>query len=550
MANNERSGSAGFSRESIRVTSGHFRRSGICVAAWALALTVTASAASWAQSAEQAGSVTLQGTVQGHVRDSSGGPVANAVVSLQPATGPQPDVPVITHTDFEGKYSFTPLGEGAFTVRVEMIGYVQAIFGPVVLTKNETKTIDLTLGSPKTAEKSGAPAPEFFDEPQFTVAGVTQATNSGGHGSDTVLRTTEALAKATLSLSKEKEPDASSTPAKPDATEASLRDAVAREPESFKANQQLGKLLADRGKTAEAVPYLLRASQLKPSDPEVHHLLGSVEEQLGNPLEAVREYQRAAELDPSELNLFDWGTELLTHRALEPATEVFTKGDRLFPQSVRMLIALGVVWYARGSYDEATQCLVKASDLAPDNPAPYIFLGKMQSVETATSSKGSLERLARFAQLQPDNALANYYYAVSLWKQSAREVRERSADSPDNSEPSAQVESLLLKAVRLDPKLGEAHLQLGILYSQRADFPRATAAYQKAIEVSPDLDEILAEAHYRLAQAYVRTGAKTKAQEELQIHDQIARKTKENTERERREIQEFVVSLRGKDSER
>jgi hypothetical protein len=52
---------------------------------------------------------------------------------------------------------------------------------------------------------------------------------------------------------------------------------------------------------------------------------------LGNPLEAVREYQRAAELDASEQYLFDWGTELLTHRALEPAAEVFTKGNRLFP---------------------------------------------------------------------------------------------------------------------------------------------------------------------------------------------------------------------------
>jgi tetratricopeptide (TPR) repeat protein len=166
-------------------------------------------------------------------------------------------------------------------------------------------------------------------------------------------------------------------------------------------------------------------------------------------------------------------------------------------------------------------------------------------VET-TPSEGSVERFARFAHLQPDNALANYYYAVSLWKQSA------SAMSRD-TERSARVESLLLKAVHLDPKLGAAYLQLGILYSQREDFPRAISAYQKAIEVSPEeagseLDETLEEAHYRLAQAYRRTGDQAKAQGQLQVHDQLSRKTKGDIERERRKIQEFVIGLRNKDS--
>ena len=58
------------------------------------------------------------------------------------------------------------------------------------------------------------------------------------------------------------------------------------------------------------------------------------------PLAAVREYQRAVELDANEPNLFDWGAELLVHRAVEPAIEVFTKGNRLYPQSSRMLLGL------------------------------------------------------------------------------------------------------------------------------------------------------------------------------------------------------------------
>lgn len=504
-------------QEPIRVTSGHFARTGIYAAACVLAVAgVLAQSQDPARSATLQGTLqdTLQGTLQGDVRDSSGRPVANATVFLQAATGTETPSAQIqtTHADSAGAYRFSALREGVYTLRAEMTGYDRTIVGPVSLAPKETKKIDLAL-VPTKASGVVAPVPEFFDEPQFTVAGVTQATNSGGHGSDTVLRTTEALARATVSLSKK--PVASSSAATSTATESSLRDAVAR----------------------------------NPKDPELHHLLGDVEEKLGNPLEAVREYQRAAELNPSELYLFDWGTELLTHRALEPATEVFAKGNRLFPKSVRMLVALGVAWYARGSCDQAAEHLVSASDLDPDNPTPYLFLGRMQSVET-TALEGSVERLGRFAQLQPENALANYYYAVSLLKESGKQLAS-SVDS--DTERSARVEALLQKAVHLDPKLGAAYLQLGILYSQRAEFSRAISAYQKAIEVSPEevgpqLDQTLEEAHYRLAQAYLRTGEKAKAQEELELHRQLAKKTKEDAERKRSEIQQFVISLRDRNS--
>jgi tetratricopeptide (TPR) repeat protein len=542
------------------VSPSHFGQTRIYLAGCVLAV-MAAVAPVRAQSREPASAATAQATLQGLVRDSTGTPVANVAVFLQIATGEQTHTTQanITHTDMDGKYRFTAVRAGAYTLRAAMNGYGEAIVGPVNLGQKEMKDIDLTLiSATASTSQNASPAkpvtgkpreqiPEFFDEPQFTVAGVTQATNSGGHGSDTVLRTTEALAKATVSLSKESA--GSSTAATSTATESSLRDAVAREPENFEANRRLGKLLVDNGRAAEGVPYLERASRLNPRDPELHHLLGDVEEKLGNPLDAVREYQRAAELDPSEPNLFDWGTELLTHRALEPATEVFTKGNRQFPKSVRMLIALGVAWYARGSNDQAARCLVNASDLAPDNPTPYLFLGRMQSVE-GTPSEGSVERLRRFAQLQPDTALANYYYAVSLWKQSASAV-DPGRDNDRVTERSARVESLLQHAVLLDPKLGAAYLQLGILYSQRKDFSRAISAYRKAIEVNPEQvsresDETLEVAHYRLAQAYLRTGDKIKAQQELKLHDRLAKKTKENAERERRANLQFFISLQNK----
>lgn len=524
-----------------------------------------------AQSQQQRNDATSLGTIQGYVRDSGGKPVPNADVSLLlvPATKrssstPQAATPQVVQADLQGAYRFTALPAGAYSLHAEMKGFGDAITGPLTLAVQETRRIDLVLPAAKASESQAAPetpavkttthAPQFYDEPQFTVAGVTAATNSGGHGSDSVLRTTEELARATASLSGEptqgpgKDRAGSSSAFSSAANEASLREGVRLDPEEFDANWRLGKLLAADGKPSEAVPYLKEASRINSNHAEVHHLLGDVEEKLGNPLDAARELQYAAELDPSEAYLFDWGAELLTHRALEPATEVFAQGTRLFPHSVQMQIALGVTWYARGSYDQAAQCLATASDLDPANPAPYLFLGKMLSTET-TPPAIAIEKLARFVELQSENALANYYYAVALWKQAA------SADSghDDNLDRHAErVQSLLQKAARLDPKLGVAYLQLGILDARRGDFSAAISAYEKAIQLSSNHndteddahEDTLGEAHYRLAQAYLRTGEKAKAQKELRLHDEISKKTKEDAERERRRIQEFVISLR------
>src|ERR1700691_5165779 len=413
-------------------------------------------------------------TVQGSVRDSGNRPVAGASVCLQAKDART----FKATTDSTGAYRFSAVRDGVYTLRTEMVGYAEATSKSFVLAQKESKTIDLILESANMREtrNSSAGQPEFFDKPHFTVAGVTDTTNLGGHGSDTIMRNREELANATALLKKE-------PPGKTDEGEAAR-----------------------------------------------HHLLADADERRGDALDAVREYQRAAELNPTESNFFDWGTELLVHRAAEPAIEVFTKGNRIFPGSVRMLTGLGAAWYARGSYEQAVQRLCEASDLDPSDPNPYLFMGKMQAVES-NQPEALVERLGRFVRLQPENALANYYYAVSLWKR--RKTPEDIADLP-------QVKSLLEKAVQLDPKLGRAYLQLGALYSERRDLSNAISAYQRAVEATPRLEE----AHYRLAQPYRQTGEPAKAQAELRLYAQISKEKDEELERQRHDLQQFVYELR------
>jgi len=160
----------------------------------------------------QAQSSSASATLQGAVRDSKARPVAGATVYLQVKDGAET---VSTHSDAAGNYRFAGLREGVYMLRVEAQGHGQSTFGPCVLGPKEAKQLDLTL------EVGGAP--EFFDEPQFTVAGVTDGTNLGGHGSNAVVRTKESLARDIASLSA-KPPSGSLPRSAADTNESSLRD--------------------------------------------------------------------------------------------------------------------------------------------------------------------------------------------------------------------------------------------------------------------------------------------------------------------------------------
>ena len=136
---------------------------------------------------------------------------------------------------------------------------------------------------------------------------------------------------------------------------------------------------------------------------------------MGDPLAAVHEDEQAVRLDPSEQNYFAWGSELLLHRAVWQAAEVFKNGTKAYPKSARMLAALGAALFAGALYDQAADSLCQASDLNPADTEPYLFMGRIEMA--APKPLACIEpRLARFVQQQPQNSLANYFYAMAIWK--------------------------------------------------------------------------------------------------------------------------------------
>jgi tetratricopeptide (TPR) repeat protein len=343
-----------------------------------------------------------------------------------------------------------------------------------------------------------------------------------------------------------------------------FRKAYELEPNDYSANHNLAEFYIHSGKIAEAHPLLAKAQQIKPdaydngydlamadfllgqygaarqavqnllgqqNTGELHNLLGQIDEKDGKYVAAANEFESAAHIDPSEENIFAWGSELLLHRTYEPAVEVFRAGAERYPNSVRLQIGLGMAFYARGLYRDAMTALMRAIDLKPTDPLGYQFLSKAYESSPKQASE-VIQRFQRYATMEPNNARAQYYYAISLWK--GKQLEDSSLDVP-------KVVALLKKAIALDGSLADAHLQLGNLYADQHEYQQSIPEFQRALQLDPSLSDV----HYRLGTDYVHIGQKGLARKEFDLYQTLRSQHMAETDKERAAIEQFVVSSRG-----
>ncbi len=342
-----------------------------------------------------------------------------------------------------------------------------------------------------------------------------------------------------------------------------FQKALALEPRSYTANHNLGEFDIKEGKLEQARPLLARAQLIKPAaydngydlamaefltarledarkviqsllaqknTAELHNLLGQIDEKDGKYIAAANDFETAAHMDPSDDNLFAWGSELLLHRTYEPAIHVFQFATERYPNSPRLQLGLGIALYERELFEPAVKALLTAADLAPSDPRCYQFLAR--TYDSFPKQAGDvIERFQRYAELQPDNARAQYYYAIILWK--GKPLQGSTADLDT-------VESLLKKSIALDGTLAEAHQQLGNLYADQHEYEKSIPEYERAISLNPTLSD----AYYKLGTDYMRTGQKDQAQKEFAIYQKLRAEYMANDDKMQAEVQQFVYEAK------
>jgi Flp pilus assembly protein TadD len=238
------------------------------------------------------------------------------------------------------------------------------------------------------------------------------------------------------------------------------------------------------------------------------HSAGSVIQMGGSEAECSRLQLPGAESTAKKSVIERQGTSLLACRQFQTAANIFSEGLRRYPHSEELREGLGISLFSAGKIDDSVRVLIAASDDAPSDPTPYLFLTRACRL-SHSEQPAAVARLRRFATLQPRNPRALYEYATVLWTTSARTPTATS-----------HVKQLLIRAVQLNPNDARIRLALGRVYAQQRSWPRAISEFKQAIE----LDPALTVCHYQLALAYARSGQKVKAQAEMAAYQRLRAK--------------------------
>ncbi len=162
-------------------------------------------------------------------------------------------------------------------------------------------------------------------------------------------------------------------------------------------------------------------------------------------------------------------------------------------ETTASLVALGRIYEQEKRYAKARECFEKAGELAPGNPAPWIFLGEsylhQKRPDAATGAfEEARKKATAFLAKKPDHPTALYYLGV------ARQRLEQYG---------LAVESLK-RARELDPSNPMPIYQLGVTDALQQKWQGAVDLLTEALE----LNQSIAYAYYYRGQSAGKIGRK------------------------------------------
>lgn len=301
--------------------------------------------------------------------------------------------------------------------------------------------------------------------------------------------------------------------------------AVALEPENSDLRYDWAAVLFDAGEADQAVQALAPV-QGKETMPQVQALLGEIAEKQGRFLDAAQHLQLAAKLDPSESNVYFLGLEYLKHWTFEPALKFFEYGVAQYSSSRRMLLGLGITRYSMNQVPAAAAIFAQLLDADPENETYADLLGRSCAVFADTIKE--CVKLEQYAEVNQKNAAIDTYAAASILARSGEAMNLPLATR------------LLDTAIRINPKLAEAHYQKGLLLQFQEKWSESIPALESSIALRPESSR----AHYRLALGYARTGNREKAKEQFTLQKKYREQEKEGIDARFSEVQMFVVAAK------
>jgi len=239
-------------------------------------------------------------------------------------------------------------------------------------------------------------------------------------------------------------------------SETLWRDTLEKNPAAWMAHNNLGVILMEAGRTAEAAGHFRSSLKTRPDLAETWTNLGDALLAGGDIPQALQHYRTAKTLAPGLP---------AAHIGLGAALE-----------------RDGRTAEARGQFEEALR-------LDPANPDACLNLARLRIRAGDTGVAAAL--LEDLLRRNPSLARAHTLYGEVLGTRGQQQ----------------EAEAHYREALRLSPRDPEAHLGLGALLAARGDLDAAAASFARAAGIKPDL----AEAHYDLGKVLDSQGKTAEA---------------------------------------
>jgi uncharacterized protein (TIGR02466 family) len=231
----------------------------------------------------------------------------------------------------------------------------------------------------------------------------------------------------------------------------------------------LGEALRAFGRNQDAIGAYEQALRINPSDVAAYNNAGLAFQSLQRYDEARTAYERALALAPNDVEV--WLNLGNLHREfcrLEESADAFRKAIGIFPGLAAGHGSLGVTLYEAGDSDGAVAALLKAVELDP------LYLEAHENLKKVRWFRGEHERIDESFRLACDRMGAS---AQAFQNLGAALI---------GSHDYAGAEAALLRAVELQPDLGEAFDGLGRARRYQNRLGEALSAHERAIECAPD----------------------------------------------------------------
>jgi len=260
-----------------------------------------------------------------------------------------------------------------------------------------------------------------------------------------------------------------------------LRQALKIKPGSDETLRLLSEVLVDAGQKDEALDQARQAVAVRPGYAHNHMALGWVDYSAGRFGAAAAAYRRATELLPDYAWAFQMlGTSLVMQGDLEGAIPPFREAIRLAPDA-RAWANLGYVYYAQGRLADAVRAYEEAARLEPGSGTIRRSLGDARAKAGDTAGgrgdwRAAVDLSRAALKVNPRETRQLKNLAICLAKLGEREEALKAA----------------AETLEAGPGSGDAHYGAAVVHALLGDTEQALRALGEALELgaSPALAEL------------------------------------------------------------